>query len=133
MSKVIHFEFGADKPERAIKFYEDVFQWKITKYPGTVDYWPIKAGTEDEIGINGAIAPRQKYWNISNSVAVHSVDEYLERIEMHGGEALTEKAVVPKMGYMAYFKDTEGNTLSILKPIRTPNSLNPEFKNLSWS
>ncbi|MGZ7109599.1 MAG: VOC family protein, partial [Methanobacterium sp.] len=29
MSKVIHFEIPAEDPERAIKFYEDVFGWKI--------------------------------------------------------------------------------------------------------
>ncbi len=115
MPKVIHFEFGAGDPKRAIKFYEDVFQWKATKYPGNVDYWLIKAGDDKEMGINGAITPKQKGWNISNSIAVHSVDEFIERIEMHGGEVTTEKMAIPKMGYMAYFKDTEGNTLSIFE------------------
>ncbi len=115
MSKVIHFEFGADEPKRAIKFYENVFRWKITKYPGNVDYWMVKAGDDSEMGTNGAIAPRQKGWAISNSIGVPSVDEYIERIEMNGGEVTTEKMAVPNMGYMAYFKDTEGNVLSIFE------------------
>lgn len=29
MKRVVHFEIGADRPERAIKFYEEVFEWKI--------------------------------------------------------------------------------------------------------
>lgn len=115
MPKVIHFEFGADDPERAIKFYEDVFRWEITKYPSGPDYWLVKAGEDSENGINGAIIPRQKGWNISNSIGVNSVDEYIERIEMHGGEVTTEKMAIPKVGYIAYFKDTEGNVLSIFK------------------
>lgn len=32
MAKVIHFEIPAGKPERAIKFYKNVFGWKINKY-----------------------------------------------------------------------------------------------------
>lgn len=31
MSKVIHFEIPADNPERTIKFYKEVFGWKIDK------------------------------------------------------------------------------------------------------
>jgi predicted enzyme related to lactoylglutathione lyase len=34
MPKVIWFEIPADDPERAIKFYEDVFGWKIEKWDG---------------------------------------------------------------------------------------------------
>ncbi len=116
MPKVIHFEFGADDPERAIKFYQDTFGWEITKYPGGPDYWLVKAGEEGEMGINGAIIPRQKDWKISNSISVPRIDEYLERIEMHGGEVTTEKMAVPKMGYVVYFKDTEGNALSVFQP-----------------
>ena len=40
MSKVIHFEIPADNPERAIKFYEDVFGWEIEKWE-LGDYWLI--------------------------------------------------------------------------------------------
>ncbi|MCU1255117.1 MAG: hypothetical protein JWM83_1416 [Candidatus Angelobacter sp.] len=31
MPRVIHFEFAADNPERAAKFYREVFGWESTK------------------------------------------------------------------------------------------------------
>ena len=31
MGRVIHFDIAADNAERAIKFYENVFGWKITE------------------------------------------------------------------------------------------------------
>ena len=29
MPRVAHFEFAAEDPQRAVKFYEQVFGWKI--------------------------------------------------------------------------------------------------------
>lgn len=115
MPRVVHFEFGADNPERAAKFYRDVFNWKIESYPGPTEYLLVDTGKED-MGINGAITKRQKDWDISNTIGVESVDEYIERIEMHGGEVITEKMTIPGIGYMAYFKDTEGNIIGIIEP-----------------
>ena len=34
MPRVVHFEFYVDDPERAVKFYEEVFGWKITRWVG---------------------------------------------------------------------------------------------------
>ena len=31
MARVVHFEFNADDPERAGRFYGDVFGWRIEK------------------------------------------------------------------------------------------------------
>jgi len=58
MPRVVHFEFYVDDPERAVKFYQEVFGWKITKWEGPVDYWLVTTGEEGEPGIDGAIARR---------------------------------------------------------------------------
>jgi len=34
MNRVVHFEIKADNIKRAAKFYREVFDWKIEKYPG---------------------------------------------------------------------------------------------------
>jgi len=34
MSRVVHFEIYADDPERAVKFYTSVFDWKVNKWQG---------------------------------------------------------------------------------------------------
>src|SRR5215469_1323983 len=44
MPRVVHFEIHAQEPERAARFYSEVFGWEITKWGGPVDYWLIKTG-----------------------------------------------------------------------------------------
>ena len=60
MPKVIHFEINADEPLRAKKFYESLFNWKIEKWDGPVEYWTIDAGDDDEVGIEGGIQKREQ-------------------------------------------------------------------------
>ena len=49
MSRVIHFELSMDNPERAIKFYSDVFGWDSEKWEGPMDYWMISTGKGEGI------------------------------------------------------------------------------------
>ena len=37
MPRVVHFEFAAEDPQRAVKFYERVFGWKIDKWEGPME------------------------------------------------------------------------------------------------
>jgi predicted enzyme related to lactoylglutathione lyase len=37
MPRVVYFEIPADDPERAAKFYKEVFGWKIDKWEGPFD------------------------------------------------------------------------------------------------
>ena len=52
MNRPIHFEIPAEKPERAIKFYEKVFGWKFERWNGPMEYWNISTG-DSQPGING--------------------------------------------------------------------------------
>ena len=38
MPRVVHFEIRADNPERAVKFYSEIFGWEIQKWDGPVEY-----------------------------------------------------------------------------------------------
>lgn len=116
MSRVVHFEIPADDPERAVEFYKKVFGWKIDKWEGPMDYWLVKTGEDDEMGINGAIMPKEFGDKVRNTIAVESLDEAIKKIEAQGGKMLTEKQTIPNIGVMAAFEDTEGNISVILKP-----------------
>jgi predicted enzyme related to lactoylglutathione lyase len=80
MARVVHFELPADNPDRAVKFYSDVFGWKIKKWEGPVDYWLITTGEEKEPGINGAITTRAERSIVTNTIEVPSVDECIKNI-----------------------------------------------------
>lgn len=115
MPRVIHFEISADEPERAVKFYEDVFGWEITKWEGPWDYWIVTTGSGNQHGINGGIFKRKDYVNHVNAIDVPSVDEFVEKVISNGGSIALEKMQIPGIGWVAYCKDTEGNVFGILE------------------
>jgi len=115
MSRVIHFELPADNPERAVKFYQQVFGWKIEKWDGPQPYWLVATGEDSEPGINGGIARREDLSAVVNTISVPSFDDYAKKITSAGGKLLTPKMPVPGVGYMAYCADTEGTKFGIMQ------------------
>ncbi|MHA1926826.1 MAG: VOC family protein [Candidatus Thorarchaeota archaeon] len=110
MPKVVHFEIVADDAKRISKFYEKVFDWKVQKWEGPMDYWFLMTGDEKEPGIDGAFGMRQSPDDVTvNTIDVDDVDKYVKLVEENGGEIVRPKQVIPGVGYLAYFKDTEGN------------------------
>lgn len=124
MPRVIHFEIHADDVERAKKFYEDVFGWKLEKWGGPMDYWNITTGKEGDPGINGGLMKRQgKEPGIETAISsyvctidVPDVDEYLNKVKQHGGNVAMEKSPIPGIGWLAYCFDTEKNLFGIMQP-----------------
>jgi predicted enzyme related to lactoylglutathione lyase len=115
MSRVVHFEFPADDPERAVAFYKQVFGWEINKWDGPIDYWLVMTG-EDVPGIDGGIAHRGPMLpHTTNTVGVASVDESTAKITKAGGKVVAPKMPIPGMGWLAYCTDTEGNLFGIIE------------------
>jgi predicted enzyme related to lactoylglutathione lyase len=116
MPRIVHFELGADQPERAAKFYEDVFDWKIQKWDGPAPYWLAQTGDEKEMGINGGIMNRMPgVQNSVNTIGVDDLDAYVAKVRDSGGSIIEARIPVPGIGYMAYAKDTEGNMFGLMQ------------------
>ena len=116
MPRVVHFEINSDNPERAVGFYTNVFGWKIEKWAGPLDYWLVMTGEQGEPGIDGAVTVRQDSPETTvNTIDVDSVDECVAKIVEHGGTILAPKMAVSGVGWMAYCKDTEGNTFGLMQ------------------
>ena len=114
MPRVIHFDIGADQPDRAIKFYSEVFGWKIKKWEGPMDYWLVSTG--EGPGIDGGLAKRMSpSETTTNIIGVPSVDEYLAKIEKSGGKVVMPKTAIPGVGWFASCQDTEGNVFGIMQ------------------
>ncbi len=115
MPKMIHFEIGVDDPERAVEFYAKAFGWKSQKWEGPMEYWLIDAGSPEEPGINGGFARRTPDSLICNTIGVDNIDVYIDRIEAAGGEIIVPKQLLPGVGWLAYFRDSEGNVLGVIQ------------------
>jgi predicted enzyme related to lactoylglutathione lyase len=116
MWRVNHFDVSADHPERAMKFYSEVFGRKFEKWNGPFDYWMIMTGDPQESGIDGGIARREDpNAHIINFMDVPSVDECSKSITSNGGKIIQPKQMIPGVGYILIFQDTEENTFGILE------------------
>ena len=128
MPTIVHFEIPADDIERAKKFYNDLFGWKIENMNGTnngqlksaatgepIEYWLVT--TEDDKGnkaLGGGIMKRQMPAHcVTNYIGVRSLHEYTSKVEKLGGKVLVPKHAVPGMGHFALCNDTENNVFAI--------------------
>jgi predicted enzyme related to lactoylglutathione lyase len=127
MPRPVHFEIQAEQPERASRFYSQLFGWEFTPWaaPGQpAQYWLIKTGPEGTRGIDGGMLRRpgpapskeQPVNAYVCTIEVASVDEsFAAAIRLGGTEALP-KMPIPGVGWLAYAKDTEGNIFGLMTP-----------------
>jgi predicted enzyme related to lactoylglutathione lyase len=118
MNRVVRFEINADMPERAVKFYSEVFGWKIEKWDGPMDYWLVYTG--EGPGIDGGIARRDSPSRTTvNTISVPSIDEFLSKVEEGGGKVVMQKTALPGIGWFAACQDTEGNAFALMQEDRS--------------
>ncbi|MFZ2099098.1 MAG: VOC family protein [Oricola sp.] len=117
MPKFVHIDIAADDPERAAGFYHEVFGWNIRKFEGPMPYWLVST-SDDPAAIGAGIAKREEAWQSTTpTIEVTSADEYAARIEKEGGAIIAPKVLIPGVGYLVSFRDTENNIFAILEPV----------------
>ncbi|MEP6920405.1 MAG: VOC family protein [bacterium] len=121
MPRVVHFEIHAGDPQRAVSFYEKVFGWSFQKWEGPMEYWLITTGPDDQPGINGGLVKRrgeidgQAVIAYVCTVDVADLDASIATVEANGGTVAVPKMPIPGMGWLAYYKDTEGNIFGMMQ------------------
>lgn len=109
---IAHFDVHADDVARARKFYERVFEWRFSPW-GPPDFFMITTGNETDPGIHGAVHDRPKdghrLLGFECTIAVDDVDAIGKLIVEAGGQVIVPKMVIPTVGELIQFKDTEGN------------------------
>jgi predicted enzyme related to lactoylglutathione lyase len=113
MSRPTHFEIPVDDPDRAERFYGDVFGWSFQRYEGAPQYYGMAATGEGDQGINGALFQRGEAGVVSLTMEVDSIEEAMARITEKGGRVLQGKTPIPGMGWFATCQDTEGNQFGL--------------------
>ena len=114
--KVIHFEIPAKYPEKTMKFYSDALDWSFEKWDGPIPYWFTKSGPKSHPGIEGAIGPKQSDDEIVvNTIGVRDIDNVIKKIKKYGGMITNPKHAIPGVGWLAYFKDPDGNLFGIME------------------
>lgn len=108
-NRVVHFEIPCNEPEKTIEFFKTAFGWNFQKFGGE-EYWIALSGDAKTPGINGAIMKKKDpNQPIVNSINVANIDESIKNIEKAGGSIVVPKMPIPTVGWLAYFKDPDGN------------------------
>lgn len=108
-NRVVHFEIPCDNPEKTMNFFKEVFNWNFQQF-GNEPYWTVITGDEKLPGIHGGLMQRRDPAQpIVNSIDVASIDESIIKIERAGGTIVVPKMPIPTVGWLAYFKDPDGN------------------------
>jgi hypothetical protein len=131
MNRIIHFEIHARDPERAVKFYRNVFGWEIHEWviPGVqmIDenrYWLVTTGPESEPGINGGIVFRRNPAEPADgqpinafvcTISVVNLDMSVDNVLKSGGSIIIPRMAVQGIGWWANCRDTEGNIFGMMQ------------------
>ncbi len=114
--RVIHFELVSNNPEATQKFYEEIFGWKAEKWEGPMEYWFLTTGDPETPGIDGAFGRRRSPEDVAvDTIGVDDIDRHVRLIKDNGGEIVRSKSAVPGVGWLVYFKDTEGNLWGMMQ------------------
>ena len=91
MPRLVHFELNVKDVKRTIKFYGNVFSWKIEKWNDPVDYWLFMTGNENKLGIDGGLGfEDEAFPKVINTIDVKNIDEIIQRIEKNGGRLFNQ-------------------------------------------
>ncbi|MCI4323943.1 MAG: VOC family protein [Thermoplasmata archaeon] len=120
LASVIHFEIPADDSKRAGKFYHSTFGWEFTPMPA-MGYTMIQTTASDKNGmpknpgtVNGGMPKRSRAIPCTVvTIGVPNIDASLKAVAKNGGKVAQKKMSIGEMGFIAYFKDTEGNLVGL--------------------
>jgi len=119
-NKSTHFAIYIDDMDRAKEFYSNLFGWEFNSY-GPSDFLQIKTDKSNNAELIGALQLR-KYSPIKDkiigfecSIEVDNIDNSIESIAKNGGKIVMPKTVIPYVGWLTKFLDTEGNIVCAIQ------------------
>jgi predicted enzyme related to lactoylglutathione lyase len=114
MARPTHFEIPVDDPDRAEKFYAEIFGWKFQRYDGAPRYYGLATtGENDKPGINGALFQRGSNDETTLTMETDSIEDAVASVVANGGKVVQGKTPIPTMGWFATCEDTEGNKFGL--------------------
>ncbi len=122
MSRVVHFEIHASRPELVIEFYRSLLGWKVERW-GESPYWLVETGPKEAPGINGGLVERHGEPPVEGqavnafvcTVSIDALDATVERAIALGGSLALPRMPIAGIGWLAYVKDPDGNLLGLLE------------------
>lgn len=124
---VVHFEMPYENRDRAAKFYEEAFGWKMNKFgPEMGNYMTAETAETDKDRmvktpgtINGGFyqkTPDPSSHAPSVVIAVEDLEAAMKKVEAAGGKIVNKPEEIPGIGRWVSIHDTEGVRVSMMQP-----------------
>jgi predicted enzyme related to lactoylglutathione lyase len=118
-----YFEIPVSDLDRATKFYSFVFECEFSReviHGNEMAFFPF---VEGKPGITGALAKGEIYKPSLSGALIYldtsDLNKSLERVTEKGCEVLFPKTPVAGIGFVAEFKDCEGNRIALFQQLKS--------------
>lgn len=114
---VVYFEIPASNMDRAIKFYQSVFNFTFSRAIIDKNDMALFPFVAENSGITGALAKGEIYKPTKDGIVIYfktdNIDKTLNNVLEHGGKILYPKTSNGDLGFVAEFEDSEGNRIAL--------------------
>ena len=114
-----YFEIPVANLERAMNFYSSVFECEFSRediHGNEMALFPFNGKNS---GITGALAKGNTYKPSIEGTLIYlstdSIEKVLKKVALHGGEVLFPRTAAGEYGFVAEFKDLEGNRIALFE------------------
>ncbi|QBQ41527.1 VOC family protein [Sphingobacterium psychroaquaticum] len=119
---VVYFEIPVVDMDRAIVFYQAVFGFDFERIVIDHNEMALFPLLPEREGISGALAKGEVYKPTVDGMIIYfyteSIDETMTLALAHGGEVLYPKTSNGDLGFVAEFKDSEGNRIALQEDLK---------------
>ncbi|MHA2100130.1 MAG: VOC family protein [Candidatus Kariarchaeaceae archaeon] len=120
INNLVHMDIGVTDLEKAKKFYETIFNWKIYKLPEMPDAYFFSVDKENELA-GGELSLTDNTIRTGSVILYFNVDDIestLIKLQEIGGSVVLQKTVIPGgHGMYAQFLDPFNNKIGIWTPM----------------
>jgi predicted enzyme related to lactoylglutathione lyase len=121
-NRVVHFEIGAEDPEKLSEFYKKALGWEINLWPGS-DYWMVGKEADGKVGaIFGGIMQRWQSEKTINTIETEDIAATIKDVEANGGKVVKPVADMPmgpeEIMRWCYCEDPQGNIFGLMQTIK---------------
>lgn len=117
MNPVSYFEIPVTDMERAVHFYQSVFDYELQET--TIDGIQMALFPQNESapGASGALAKGESYQPSKSGPRIYftvpDIESVLTKVRESGGEVAYPKTSIGDLGWVAEFIDSEGNQIAL--------------------
>jgi hypothetical protein len=88
-----------------------------------MEYWTVTTGPDNQPGINGGLIRRRGDAPADGAavnayvctIDVPDIDSYIKKAKSAGAPPAVPKMAIPGVGWLCYYKDTEGNIFGMMQ------------------